>query len=287
MTVSKCGIDFGRRSLRGSAETGAAASPRSHEGARESMSGMAALSTTMRCTALAGLLLLVATLLVGPALADDTATCRDEKAAPDQRIEACSHAIDRTKSAGKGLAPSYNNRGHAFSIKKNYDRAIQDFDAAIRLDPAFALALMNRCQAYYSKRDYDRASGDCNEAVRLNPKLAAAFSIRGDVYRAKGDQDRAIADFNEAIRLAPEAAWAFNDRGLAYREKGDNDRAIADYNRAIQIDPKFSLPLINRADLYRLKGQHDRAIADSTEAIRLDPKNVGAFNVRLSGQGRA
>src|SRR6516164_7166318 len=41
--------------------------------------------------------------------------------------------------------------------------------------------------------NYDRAIADYNEAIRLDPKSALAFIGRGDAYTNKGDHDRALA----------------------------------------------------------------------------------------------
>jgi TIR domain/Tetratricopeptide repeat len=49
--------------------------------------------------------------------------------------------------------------------------------------------------------NYDRAIADFNEAIRLNPSYALALGNRGLVYAKKDSYDRAIADFDEAIRL--------------------------------------------------------------------------------------
>ena len=73
--------------------------------------------------------------------------------------------------------------------------------------------------AYGDKGENDRAIADYNEAIRLDPKYAAAYNNRGNAYRDKGDTDRAIADFNEAIRLDPKLAHAYNNRGNAYVTK--------------------------------------------------------------------
>ena len=45
--------------------------------------------------------------------------------------------------------------------------------------------------------DYDRAIADYDEAIRLDPKIAAA---RGNAYCAKGDFNDAIMDYDEVKR---------------------------------------------------------------------------------------
>jgi tetratricopeptide (TPR) repeat protein len=172
---------------------------------------------------------------------------------------------------------AFRNRGDTYTNIGAHDRAIADYNEAIRLDPNDALALSARGVAYANKGDYDRAIADFNRAIRLDPKSAHAFRNRGVVYATKGDNDRAIADFNQAIRLDPKSGLALRARGVAYANKGDNDQAIADFNEAIRLDPKSSLAFRNRGDTYRNKGDNNRAIADYNEAVRLDPNNALAF----------
>ena len=55
------------------------------------------------------------------------------------------------------------------------------------------------------KEDHDKAIADYNDAIRLDPTLAAAYNNRGEAWRSKKDYDKAVADYNEAIRLEIQA----------------------------------------------------------------------------------
>jgi lipoprotein NlpI len=136
-----------------------------------------------------------------------------------------------------------------------------------------AIACNNRGLAYRDKGELDRAIADFNEAVRLDPEFALAYNNRGLAYRDKGEFDRAIADFNEAIRLEPKFAVAFNSRGFTYDRKGERDRAIADYTEAIRLDPKFAVAFRNRGRAYLYAGTLPKAFADFSQSSELDPKN--------------
>ena len=160
-------------------------------------------------------------------------------------------------------------QGNAAVDSGNYDRAIADFNEAIRLNPSYALALGNRGLVYAKKDSYDRAIADFDEAIRLDPKYAIAFRGRGVAYGNKGDYDRAIADFTEAIRLDPKLAPAFSNRGLAYERKGSFDRAIADYNEAIRLNPTDATSFCRRGRA-KLKINEQGGEADIARAKQLD-----------------
>jgi tetratricopeptide (TPR) repeat protein len=65
-------------------------------------------------------------------------------------------------------------------------------------------AALARAAAYDRKQQYDRAIADYDTALRLDPAQADAFNHRGEVWRKRGDRPHALADFGAAIRLNPE-----------------------------------------------------------------------------------
>ena len=77
------------------------------------------------------------------------------------------------------------------------------------------------CLAYSKKGGQDRAIADYNEAIRLNPEEPSPYLNRGVAYARKGDKDRAIADYGEAILRNPKFALAFCNRGRAKLKNND------------------------------------------------------------------
>ena len=204
-------------------------------------------------------------------------------------------------------------RGVGCAAKGQFDRAIPDFDEAIRLDPNYADAFYNRANAYAERRQYDRAIADYEAAIKLNPKdiwaaikgrataialkneldaktsanipatpkmASEEFTARDVTLRNEGEHDSAIVDFDEVIQRYPVEARVFGLRGGACATKDQHDRAIAKFDEAIRIDPKEASAFNGRACRYLIKGQYDRAIADFDEAIRLDPNFAMAIEMR-------
>jgi tetratricopeptide (TPR) repeat protein len=62
----------------------------------------------------------------------------------DAQLEACAAVINSGRSSGKNLAWAYNSRGNAYYVKREYDRAIAEYNKGIRLDPKNAFAYHNR-----------------------------------------------------------------------------------------------------------------------------------------------
>ena len=75
----------------------------------------------------------------------------------EARINGCTALIDARSSTTTALAIAYNNRGNAYAAKADYDRAIQDFDQSIKLNPTYTKPFNNRGVAYLKKGEYDLA----------------------------------------------------------------------------------------------------------------------------------
>jgi tetratricopeptide (TPR) repeat protein len=54
---------------------------------------------------------------------------------PDLALQYCSSAIQSNRLSAKQLVNALNGRGLAFSMKGDFEHAIQDFDQAVRLAP--------------------------------------------------------------------------------------------------------------------------------------------------------
>jgi tetratricopeptide (TPR) repeat protein len=176
---------------------------------------------------------------------------------------------------------SYGLRGAAYFGKGDFDAAIRDLDEAIRLNPKIVRDYLNRSAAYGRKGDFDRAIRDLEEVLRLDPTNApGVLSVRGTLYSMMRDHDRALRDFDEAVRLNPRAADAYTGRSIVYVQKGDYERAIRDLDAAIRLNPANVTSYISRSVAYIRTGDYDSAIRDLNEAIRLDPKNTAAYGNR-------
>jgi lipoprotein NlpI len=208
--------------------------------------------------------------------------CAGSDLAPDQRIEVCTKALAESGLAPSARAHALNNRGFAFNAKGDVERAMADYNEAIKLDPRLADAFNNRGAAEGAKGDLDAALADFDAAICINPALGKALLNRGLAHQVRGDFDAAIADFDGAIKIDAAAALAYRGRAAAREVKGDLTGAIEDLDQAIRLAPSSSEQFASRGRLYSRRGDFTRAIADDDEAIRLDPNASGALNNRCN-----
>jgi len=147
-------------------------------------------------------------------------------------------------NCGRACFSAYLNRGRVYDLLGQYQRALEDFNEAIHLDPSNVDVYNARGLTNYNLNKYQRALEDFNEAIRLNPKNSLAFTMRGNIYKLLGQYQRAIKDCSQAIRLPSQKDLpsifipiAYRDRGTSYFKLGQYQHAIDDYTKAINFEP--------------------------------------------------
>jgi len=108
----------------------------------------------------------------------------------------------------------------AASLAQDHDRTLKACGALIdnaKTEKADRIkALIARAGAYERKDMIDRAIADYDGALRLDSAQADVHNARGELLRKKGDLPKAVADFAAAIKLNPDHAIArANHRALA------------------------------------------------------------------------
>ena len=162
-------------------------------------------------------------------------------------------------------------------------KAVQTLTAEIRKSPNDAELYEMRGAAYAHIRDFKRAIDDLNQAIKLKPS-ELTYLLRGSVRGMSHDLDGAIADANQALRLNPKSTDAYLNIAYAYMAKGDYNRVIAALTHAIALNPKQARLYTARAGAYGNKGDKASAEADCQRALALMPKRDGDMGYDGNGQ---
>ena len=199
-------------------------------------------------------------MLAGPSLDENQKRCADPSENSNLRIGACTALIQSGQNNLEDLAAAYIDRGNGYQDGGEYDRAIQDYDQAIQLEPDSALAFYDRGNAYDSKGEYDRAIADYGLVIQLAPEGDHAYYAyygRGYAYGAKGEYDRAIEDYDRAIRLNSDDASVFIVRGVANFLRANPSQAVIDLRRSSKLNPTNAYSVLWLHVARRRLGQDD------------------------------
>ena len=174
-------------------------------------------------------------------------------------------------------APAYRNRGIVYAAIGQYEQAIEDYSEAIRLKSDYVDAYLGRGNAYGAMEKYEQAIAEYTEAIRFKSDYAMAYFNRGTTYTDMRQYEQAIAEYTEAIRLKPDYVIAYYNRGLIYHTNRQYEQAIQDHTEVIRLKPDYADAYLNRGNTYGAMEKYEQAIADYSEAIRLKPDYANAY----------
>jgi len=201
----------------------------------------------------------------------------DKVLASEDYLDAIQH-YDQLINAANPDALNLFRRAAALEAVGQTDKALTDYSDAIKLDPSASLAFLNRGVLLATrKRAYDRAIQDFDRTLVLEPDNVDALIRRGDAFVQLGDFGRGMRDLDRAVSTAPENALAYLMRGLAYGRRGNATAALQNYDAALKYEPRNADALSNRAAIYLGQGRLDMAIRDLDLAISIDHTNPLAF----------
>jgi len=109
--------------------------------------------------------------------------------ASDLIINGCTAVIESGKFTGKDLANIFNSRGNAYAMKREFDRAIADYDQAIRLAPNNPGPFMNRAHAKWGKAIGQRVMPTWRGSNRCVPRIWRRVVFpRGRIFEKNPEQ---------------------------------------------------------------------------------------------------
>jgi tetratricopeptide (TPR) repeat protein len=103
-------------------------------------------------------------------------------------------------AANQDQAEQHFQQGQLHYSKGNLKAAIEQYSAAIKLDPAFINAYIARGGALGVLEDYSAAIEDYTIAINLDPDLAGAYGGRG-LARFRNGDDEGVQDLWHAAQL--------------------------------------------------------------------------------------
>jgi tetratricopeptide (TPR) repeat protein len=106
-----------------------------------------------------------------------------------------------------------------------------------RVEIAESLSLKDSATEAFKAQDYEKAVEDLTAAIRLDPSNQVFFSNRSVAFTAMQMYEKALEDADECIRLQPTWAKGYSRRAAAKFHLGDLQAAKTSYSKAWDLEP--------------------------------------------------
>ena len=141
---------------------------------------------------------------------------------------------DLTQSASESF-DEHMQKGRELVEGEQYEAAIDEFDAAVVLDPSNPEAFLERGRTW-ARQEQDRlAVDDLEHALELGADTRELRDQLGLIFYKQDDWDRCIEHLTASVGHDAANAWAYDMRARCYYLQGDKESARRDARKACDL----------------------------------------------------
>jgi tetratricopeptide (TPR) repeat protein len=179
--------------------------------------------------------------------------------------QACTRAVELANSGAEG----HTCLGLLFDGTGQYEKAADQFQKAIQLEPTSDRAYANLAKAYRQLNQLDKAEDVYQRAISLRPQYWLGYTQLGNFYVRQAEYEKAAAMYRRSTELAPDSYLGFNNLGAALLYAGKDQEAALAFEKSIAIRPNRDAYNNVAVALFRLRRFQD-SVSNFKEALKLD-----------------
>jgi TolB-like protein/DNA-binding winged helix-turn-helix (wHTH) protein len=156
------------------------------------------------------------------------------------------HTAEKEFKRAIELNPNYATAHHWYAehlgFRGRFEEAFKESDEAKRLDPLSLIVAADRGALLYFARDYDRAIEQLQVVLEMDPAFSHGHMIQ-NAYAAKGMYKEAITDIENGKRGAGGGPWYWSAKARVYGQWGHQAQArqaleaLEEMNKRHPVDP--------------------------------------------------
>jgi protein O-mannosyl-transferase len=192
----------------------------------------------------------------------------------DQAIDHYQHAV----ALRPAYAEAHYNLGRLLVEQGRVDDAVAHYEKALEINPGDPEAQNNLGVTLFSNGRVGDAIPHYQKAIEIQPDYAEASCNLANALISKGDFDGAIASYRVCLAAMPDQAEAQYNLASALLRKGRTDEAIVHYQKVLELYPENADAHANLGSAFVAQGSVRDGVAEYTRAIEIAPENVAALS---------
>lgn len=179
-------------------------------------------------------------------------------------------------------ADEANRRGNDLLQNDELDKALKEFDQAIKFEPEHAAAMYNLGYVHYLLGHYKKAAGFLKKASKLDPKQPGIYVNLAHIYGEMMNSPRkALSIIKKALNILPDSAEVHVSMGDHLMASGKMLEAREEFIKALELEPDNDnaqsgmAEIMNREALIKTEeGDHTSGVFLLKRAIKEYPSET-------------
>jgi cytochrome c-type biogenesis protein CcmH/NrfG len=163
------------------------------------------------------------------------------------------------KPPDPATAAKLNNLGVAYMNQQRMDKAVEEFDLALKADPGLAAAELNKGIALLNLQKLPEAEAALNKAAAQEPSNPRVWCNLGLLRRSEGKPAEAIEAFQRVLKINPDDPDTHYFLGTMYSQQQQYTKAIAEFEAVLRLQPLHASAQFGLARALQRSGNADAA----------------------------
>jgi tetratricopeptide (TPR) repeat protein len=117
-------------------------------------------------------------------------------------------------------------------------------------DPSIALIETQKANTLYERNHYDKALENYTQAIRLDPEYPFAYRGKGETFQKLKRYNEALAAYDQALRLDPDDINTYRDKGALLYSLKRYEEALAIYEHILRLHAEDSGASYSKGVIY-------------------------------------
>jgi|GEM_PF-469913 len=160
-------------------------------------------------------------------------------------------------------------KGAYYLVQGEHQKAIQEFEKAIQINPNYDAAYQNLGVTQLSSGRSEEAIINLQKAIQLNPNNAVNYFSLASLYQSLGKLQEALRNYQKSLEIDSDYVQACCGIGTSYMMLNNFKEALASFEKCLQINPGEADIYLGRGMVYDLLGQPQDAKENFQKAKEL------------------
>ncbi|TMX03883.1 hypothetical protein EJD97_013253 [Solanum chilense] len=188
-----------------------------------------------------------------------------------------SYLAQELVSTDRLVPQSWCAMGNCYSLQKDHETALKNFQRAVQLNPRFAYGHTLCGHEYVALEDFENAIKSYQSALRVDARHYNAWYGLGMIYLRQEKFEFSEHHFRMALGINPQSSVIMSYLGTALHALKKNEEALEVMELAIVADKKNPLPMYQKANILVSTESFDAALEVLEELKEHAPRESSVY----------
>ena len=162
--------------------------------------------------------------------------------------------------------------GFVFFNLNNYEKAIDQWEKAIKIDPKFVDGLNNLGNALSKIKKFDEAINYLNKALKLKPNFFETHYTLGEIFFEKGMYEQSLVKLNKALDLKPGHLPTIKNKLKLLSKMNMKEEYLNFLEKVIPFHPRETDLYYKKAQILSELGMNYQSLNTYKTILMIDPE---------------